>query len=93
VKSTAKQSAPTQHLNYADVVQLVGAIDSKFVSAILATGASCAEIEQALNWLEVGTEAPRFNTYGLTPAAELVCDILLTAGAFSDGQTTGGLRR
>lgn len=93
MKSTTQRSALTQHLNYADVVELVGEIDGKFVSAILATGASCAEVEQALNWLEVGAEAARFSSPGLTPAAELVCDILLTAGAFGDGETTGGLRR
>lgn len=65
------------HLGHDDVVRLVGDLEDSTISAILATGATYTEIEQALKWIGGGREEPRLNSEGMTPTAELVCDILL----------------
>ena len=74
---TQQTHLETQHLTHDDVVHLVGDLEDATIAAVLATGATYAEIEQALKWSGGAREEPRLNAEGLTPIAELVCDILL----------------
>jgi len=74
------------HLTRDDVAHLIGDLDDSVIAAIIATGATYAEIEQALKWVAAGAEEPRLNAHGLTPTAELVCDILLTSAEFGDDE-------
>ena len=76
------KSAGAQRLSHDDVAHLVGDLEDATIAAILATGASYADVEQAIEWLEAGSEGPRPNSHGLTPQGEIVYDILLTSGAF-----------
>lgn len=78
--------ARASHLTRDDVAHLIGDLDDSVIAAIIATGATYTEIEQALKWLGAGVEEPRLNSHGLTPTAELVCDILLATTEFSDGE-------
>lgn len=82
--STPEAHPRPQHLERKDVAHLVGDLDDATIAAILATGATYAEIEQALKWIGGGREEPRLNAEGLTPTAEMVCDILLSDPAFSE---------
>jgi hypothetical protein len=74
------------HLTRDDVAHLIGDLDDSVIAAIIATGATYSEIEQALKWVGAGAEEPRLNAHGLTPIAELVCDILLTSAEFGDDE-------
>lgn len=74
-----------QHLEHKDVAHLVGDLDDATIAAILATGATYAEIEQALKWIGGGREEPRLDSEGLSPTAELVYDILLADPAYDEG--------
>jgi hypothetical protein len=84
-KMSTAPSLPPQsgHLSHDDIVRIVGDLEDGTISAILATGASYAEIEQALKWTGGGREEPRLNAEGLTPRAELVCDILLADPSYT----------
>lgn len=82
MKRNVEETAATQHLTHDDVAHLVGDLEDSTIAAILATGATYVDIEQAVKWLGAGTEEPRPNAHGLTPTGELVCDILLQSGAF-----------
>jgi hypothetical protein len=82
--NTHVEGARVQHLNRDDVAHLIGDLDDSVIAAILATGATYAEIEQALKWIGAGAEEPRLNAHGLTPTAELVCDILLSTPELSE---------
>jgi len=84
------EDARVQHLTRDDVAHLIGDLDDAVIAAILATGATYVEIEQALKWVGAGAEEPRLNAHGLTPAAELVCDILLSTSEFSDDEARAG---
>jgi hypothetical protein len=78
--SKATEQGPTaQHLTYDDIQRLVGDVDDSVIAAILSTGATYSEIEQALKWAGAGVEPPRLNAQGMTPRAELVFDILLAS--------------
>jgi hypothetical protein len=83
MKSDVKEAASIERLSHDDVAHLVGDLEDSVVATILATGASYLDIEQAVKWLDAGFEG-RLNGHGLTPKGELVCDILLTSGAFAD---------
>lgn len=74
------------HLTRDDVAHLIGDLDDSVIAAIIATGATYTEIEQALKWVGAGAEEPRLNAHGLTPTAELVCDILLATTEFGDDE-------
>jgi hypothetical protein len=76
-----------QHLERKDVAHLVGDLDDGTIAAVLATGATYAEIEQALKWIGGGREEPRLNSEGLTPIAEMVCEILLSDPAYNDDES------
>lgn len=78
-----------QHLSHDDVAHLVGDLDDSVIAAILATGASYEEIELALKWIGAGAEEPRLNAHGLTPTAELVCDILASTAEFAEEDLRG----
>lgn len=82
MKRNVEETAAAPHLTHDDVAHLVGDLDDSTIAAILATGATYTDIEQAVKWVGAGTEEPRLNSHGLTPMGELVCDILLTSGAF-----------
>lgn len=43
-----------QHLSHEDVAHLVGDLEDATVAAILATGATYQEVEQALKWRRPG---------------------------------------
>jgi len=74
------------HLTREGVAHLIGDLDDSVIAAIIATGATYTEIEQALKWVGAGAEEPRLNAHGLTPTAELVCDILLATTEFGDDE-------
>jgi hypothetical protein len=77
----------TQHLRREDVVHLVGELEDATIAAILATGATYQEIEQALKWAGAGLDEPRFNAHSVTPTAEQVFDILLSDSAYADEES------
>ena len=81
--TTPSLQPPTQHLSHDDIVRIVGDLEDGTIAAILVTGATYAEIEQALKWAGGSREEPRLNSEGLTPRAELVCDILLADQGYS----------
>lgn len=78
------EGAKAPGLNREDVLRLVGDIDDATIAEILSTGATYAEIEQALKWVGAAAETPGLDSEGLTPTAELICDILLSDPAFAD---------
>jgi len=65
-------------------VHLAGDLNEGTIAAVLSTGETYAEIEQALKWIGCGREEWRLDSEGLTPRIEEVCDILLADPAFSD---------
>jgi hypothetical protein len=71
-------------LDHKDIAHLVGDLDDATIAAILATGATYAEIEQALKWLGGGREEPRLNSEGLSPTAERVYEILLSDPTYDE---------
>lgn len=73
-----------QHLTHEDVAHLVGDLEDAAIAAILATGATYQEIEQALKWAGAGPEEPGFNAHGMTPTAEQVFDIIVNDPAYSE---------
>lgn len=73
-----------QHLSHEDVVGLVGDLEDGTIAAILATGATYEEIEQALKWAGVGPDEPRLDSHGMTPTAEQVFEILLSDPAYAE---------
>jgi hypothetical protein len=84
MKPTPETQPRPQHLEARDVAHLVGDLEDATIAAILATGATYAEIEQALKWLGGGREEPRLNSEGLNPTAEIVYDILLADPAYDE---------
>lgn len=76
----------TQHLSHEDVAHLVGDLDDATVAAILATGATYQDIEQALKWAGAEPDEPRLNAHGMTPTAELVFDILVSDPAYAEDE-------
>ena len=85
MKTTPEAHPRPQHLDRKDIAHLVGDLNDATIAAILATGATYAEIEQALKWLGGGREEPRLNSEGLSPTADLVYDILLSDPTFDEG--------
>ncbi|WP_395022328.1 hypothetical protein [Dongia sp.] len=84
---TANSEPRMQHLERKDIAHLVGELEDGTIAAILASGATYAEIEQALKWLGGGREDPRLNAEGLSPTAEMVYDILIADPAYdADGE-------
>ena len=79
-----KMQPRTQHLTREDVAHLVGDMEDATIAAILATGATYQEIEQALNWAGAGPEEPRLNAHGMTPTADEVFDIIISDPAYAD---------
>lgn len=75
-----------QPLSHEDIVRLVGDLQDATIVAIEATGATYAEIEQALKWTGGGREEPRLNAEAMTPRAELVCDILLADQGYVEAE-------
>lgn len=85
---TASNEPRAQHLERKDIAHLVGDLEDGTIAAILASGATYAEIEQALKWLGGGRDEPRLNAEGLSPRAEAVFDILIADPAYAaDGDT------
>lgn len=82
----------SQHLGREEVDHLVGHLEDATIAVILATGATYEEIEQALKWTGGGAEDPHLNAHGLTPTAELVCDILLSDPAFDPEEDRDAIR-
>jgi hypothetical protein len=71
-------------LSHADVIHVLGDVDDAIVAAILETGATYGELEEAQIWAlgdiaELGKEG-----HELSPAAAAVYDILLNDPAFLD---------
>ena len=71
----------TDRLTHDEVVSLVGALDDSTIASIVSTGATYADIEQALEAL--GCEVAYDERQSLSPAAEAVHDILSSDPAFS----------
>ena len=65
-----------------DVVRLIGDLDDALILAIMNTGATYAEIEQAVKWAGGGKDEPVLDGQGLSPTAEVVYDILVTDPSF-----------
>lgn len=85
--TTPQEETPQpQHLTHDDVVKLVGDLDDSVIAAILASGASYVEIEQALKWAGAGVEYPQLNSQGLTPTAERVFSILIADPSFAEDE-------
>lgn len=61
-----------------DVAHLIGDVDDALILAIMNTGATYAEIEQAVKWAGGGKAEPVLDGEGLSPAAETVYDILVS---------------
>lgn len=68
-----------------DVVRLIGETDDSLILAIMNTGATYAEIEQALKWAGGGKDEPALDGQGLSPTAEIVYDILVSDPSFGYG--------
>lgn len=85
MKATPETHPRPQHLEAKDVAHLVGDLEDATIAAVLTTGATYAEIEQALKWIGGGREEPRLNSEGLSPTAEKVYDILLSDPAYDEG--------
>jgi hypothetical protein len=83
------QGPRQQHLERKDITHLVGDLEDGTIAAILASGATYAEIEQALKWIGGGREEPRLNSEGLSPTAERVYDILISDAAYNEDEGTG----
>jgi hypothetical protein len=66
-----------------EVVRLVGDVDDAVVAAIVATGATYIEIEEAVNWLSGDPEGLARLGRSLSPAAQAVCDILAADPMFA----------
>jgi hypothetical protein len=66
-----------------EVLHLVGDVDDAVVTAILATGATYVEIEEAVNWLSGDPEGLARRGRSLSPAAQAVCDILAADPLFA----------
>jgi len=75
-------ASQAQHLTHDDIVRLVGDLDDSVIAAILASGATYVEIEQALKWAGAGVEDPQLKAIGLTANAERVFNILMADPAF-----------
>lgn len=69
-------------LSVADVIRLTGDLDDETVVAVIATGATAADIEQAVKWAGGDAEALGKSGYSLTGVPAAVFDILTTCPAF-----------
>lgn len=69
-----------------DVVHLVGNVEETTVLALLATGATYAEIEEAVEWANGDAEVPRTTDRKLTGPAREAYRILLSDPAFSSDE-------
>jgi hypothetical protein len=76
------QSAKATPPSRADVANLVGELDDSVISAILGTGATYLEIEEAVRWATGDAEQLGKERHGLTAAAAAVHDILTADPAF-----------
>jgi hypothetical protein len=65
-----------------DVVHLVGDLDDTVVTAILRTGATYQDVEEAEKWASGDAEELGTERHGLSPAAEAVYDILVSDPGF-----------
>ena len=79
-----KEHQSIQHLSHEDVAHLVGDLEDATVAAILATGATYQDIEQALKRAGAAPDEPRLYAHGMTPTAELVFDILISDPAYAE---------
>ena len=73
-----KPTPPTHE----DIIEIVGDLDDATVAAILATGASVAEVEEAARRAGGETNSAT-EIHPLSPSAEAVYDILMTTPAFT----------
>lgn len=69
-------------LSAAEVIRLAGDLDDETVVAVIATGATAADIEQAVKWAGGDAESLGKSGYSLTGVAAAVFDILTTCPAF-----------
>jgi hypothetical protein len=76
--SHARANAPRRQ----DVIHLAGDLDDAAIVAILATGASYLEIEEAVKWAGGDSEQLAKAGRTLTPPAQRVYDILVTDPGF-----------
>jgi hypothetical protein len=70
------EDIPAPPASLSEIVALVGGEDSSRHMAILATGASCAEIEQALAYVAGAGEALGKSTHPLSGRVAAVYDLL-----------------
>jgi len=70
-----------------DVIHLVGDVDDVVVTAILATGATYGEIEEARKWAAGDAADLAKQGRTLSPAAEAVYDILAADPGLLDPET------
>ena len=69
-------------LTHDDVIRLVGDVDDAVGTAILATGATYVDVEEAVKWATGDAEQLGKSGRGLSPAAEAVLDILMADPAY-----------
>lgn len=72
-----------------EIVRLVGDVDQMTISAIVETGASLAEIEQAAHWA-AGDTVARAERHEMSGRAEAVYDLLMDDPAFAPAPDTDG---
>jgi hypothetical protein len=67
-----------------DVIQLAGQLEDAAVIAILESGATYGELEEALMWANGDASELRRQNHELSPVAAVVYDILMSDPAFID---------
>lgn len=79
-KKTSSLGTP---LTVEDAMRLAGELDTETLVAIVATGATYAEVEQAVLWASGDAEQLGKDAHPLTGAAAAVYDILVADPAFA----------
>jgi hypothetical protein len=71
-------------LTRTDIIQLAGELEDAAITAILESGATYAELEEALMWANGDASEMRRQNHELSAVAAIVYDILLSDPAFID---------
>lgn len=78
-----RSGTPNRPVTLADVARLVGDLDNEVLVSIIETGATYAEVEQAVTWAEGKAEQLGKEGHPLIGAAAMVYDILIRDPAFA----------
>lgn len=80
--------AMSEPVSASDVIRLAGDLDDETVVAVIATGATCTDVEQAVKWANGDAEELGKSGHPLIGASAAVFDILMASPAFAtpDGE-------